>query len=624
MLLACSTGEPRALGSGEDMLPDATLPAPGLPDDHPQPGEAPAFTHGVVTTSEPLAAEAGARILSEGGNAIDAAAAVLFMLNVVEPQSSGIGGGGFMLIHLAAEDETLVLNYRERAPAAATPRMFAAESSQSLRGSSGYTVGVPGAVRGVARALDTWGTISLAEALQPAIEAAEQGIPVSTRLASDIGTAGLDAERDPADNPVKPAYDIARAVFRPDGRALAAGEPLLQPDLARTFKTLAAHGPDAFYDCDHPSGIARAIVDTQRVTRRDNPGGEGRMSCADLETYEVEVLAPIHRSYRGYDIVTVPPPSSGGIGLLQMLAMLERFPLGDTVAGFGSGRLYTLNVMLEVMRHAFADRALWVGDQTCPECQPVPVHGLLADAYLAARSAPIEVGQRLAKIVAGDPRQYDPKFEAMGEPAPVQGADEAVGDTTHFTIVDGDGNIVSCTTSLAGVWGTGLMVPGHGFLLNDDLTNFNPVPRFAEGARVDPGANDVAPFKRPRSSMAPTIVFLDGEPVAAYGSPGGGTIINTVLNITLALIDHRKSLRQAVLAPRISLTGASNSEAVHIEPGFDAQVSQQLLDLGYKLRTDAAIGAVQAILLTPRSGAQYGAADPRRIGGVAPADAPTD
>ncbi len=621
LLAACTTDAPRPTGPIPDTLPDTLLPAPGVPQGQPQPGAVPAFYDGVVTTSEPLAAEAGARVLSEGGNAVDAAAAVLFMLNVVEPQSSGIGGGGFMLIHMAGANETVVLDYRERAPAAVSPYMYAGQPEYSLRASSGYTVGVPGAVRGVATALESWGTLTLAEALQPAIEAAGQGIPVSARLARDSAAPGLDHEMSPANNPVKAAYDVARAVFRPSGSPLKTGEKLIQPDLLKTFEQLAESGPDAFYDCDHESGIARAIVDTQHITRRSNPGGEGLMTCADLQSYTVEILAPISRRYRGYDIVTIPPPSSGGIGLLQMLGMLERFPLGDQFAGFGSGQFFTLNAMLEAMRLSYADRALWVGDQSCPGCLGVPVEGLTADDYLAARSRQIKVGKRMSEVKAGDPRPFDPKFSPVGRPAAVQRADEASGDTTHFTIIDADGNIVSCTTSIADMWGTGLMVPGYGFLLNDELTDFNPEPRRADDPdRYDPGANDVAPFKRPRSSMAPTLIFLDGAPVAAYGSPGGARIINTVLNVTLSLVDHRRTLQQSVLAPRLSLTSANNGDAAEIEPGFDPGVREQLTELDYKFSSVPAIGAVQAIVTIPRSGEQYGAADPRRIGGVAAAD----
>jgi len=618
-LAACTAGTTRSPGWGQDRAPDTTLPTPDGQSGPSGPGGDPAYLHGVVTTTEPLAAQVGAAVLGDGGNAVDAAAAVLFMLNVVEPQGSGIGGGGFMMIHLAAKKETVIVSSRERAPAAATPTMFVSQPDFGLRATSGYAVGVPGAVRGVALALERWGTLSLADALQPAIEAAEHGVIVSARLAAEIALPGLSAES--AASPVRPAYDVARAVFRPDGAPLRAGDLLVQPELARTFRLIADGGPDAFYDCDHPAGIARAIVATQRVTRERNPDGQGRMTCADLAAYEAELLTPISRPYRGYDIVTVPPPASGGVGLLQMLGMLERFPLGDGLAGYGFGQVDTYNVMLEAMRLAFADRALWLGDQTCPGCPMAPLKGLLARPYLDERSAQIRPGRRQTKIRAGDPRPHDPDFGELGVLAYVQEADEdRGGSTTHFTIVDADGNIVTYTTSIASVWGTGLMVPGYGFLLNDQLTDFNPVPRLRAGLEhLDPGANDVAPFKRPRSGMAPTIVLLDGEPVAAYGSPGGPTIANTVLEITLALIDHRQSLRQAVLAPRLSLTSASNSATTDIEPGIGLHVRKRLNALDYRLRLVDTLGAVQAIITIPATGEQYGAADPRRIGGLAAA-----
>ncbi|WAS91070.1 gamma-glutamyltransferase [Nannocystis punicea] len=592
--------------AGEPPLPDAWLP-----DDAGAPlaGPNPAFHGGVVTTTEPLAAEVGASILAAGGNAVDAAVAVQFMLNVVEPQSSGIGGGGFMMIHLAGwePDETVVIDFRETAPAAVTPTMFATDHSHDVKSSSGYAVGVPGALKGMAHALETYGTRSLGELLDPAIAAAADGFEVSLRLAEETGSSRLKLEAGDA------AYDAARAVFRPGGKRLDEGEVLTQPALARTFELIRQHGIDAFYDCEHPAGIAEAIVATQRATRASNAGGRGRMSCGDLESYEVRVRRPLIRSYHGYEVVTTPPPSSGGVAVLQMLGMLERFEIGS--GGFRFGATNTLGVMMEAMRLAFADRAMWLGD---PDFAYVPTTGLLNRTYVQSRSALISAGQRRASVSAGDPRLILPPPVATAKKLarPEWGQEVEGADTTHFTVIDGQGNAVSVSSTIERLWGTGLMVEGYGFMLNNQLTSFNDAPA-ASTSPYDPGSNDLAAGKRPRASISPMMVFLDGELVAAYGSPGGTGIISALLQVTLNLIDHRRSLKASITSPRIALDSAGSSADTDIEEGFSSAVRAELADIGYRFADVSDIGAVQAVVRYPRSGNQYGAADPRRIGGVA-------
>jgi gamma-glutamyltranspeptidase/glutathione hydrolase len=624
--LGCNDADPEmTLRAAPQALPDTTLPD----DDDSwkqqpnakKPGSGKAFHDGVAAASEPIVAEAAAAVLANGGNAIDAAVTAMFMLNVAEPQSSGLGGGGFVMLHLAESNETLTLNCRETAPAATTPDIFVSQPDAALRTSSGYSVGVPATLRCAATLLENWGTISLAEALEPAIEAASNGIVVSSRLATDTALPKLSNEMTPADNPVKPAYDVARAVFRPNGAPLSPGVLLVQPALAHTFELIAEFGPDAFYRCDHEAGIAQAIIDTQRVTRLANPDGVGRMTCADLESYQVQVLDPVSRPYEGYEVLSMGPPSSGGIAVLQMLAMLEGYPIGDDDEGFGFGAFSTLNVTLEAMRLAFADRAVWVGDDDCPGCSDVPVTGLLSDEYLATRAALITLGQRRLGIQAGDPRPYDSDVDDASSLADALTTSEPDGDTTHVAIIDASGNIANFTVSIEATWGTGLMVPNLGFLLNNQLTDFNRVPTFNPNPMAyDPGANDPGPRKQPRSSMAPTLVRLDGEPVAAYGSPGGSAIINAVLGVTLNLIDHRLTLSQSVQAPRISLTSAADVAIGEREAGFDLAVILALQALGYQFNQVPAIAAVQAIITIPESGKQYGAADARRIGGVVAAD----
>ncbi|CAB5161137.1 Gamma-glutamyltranspeptidase (EC @ Glutathione hydrolase (EC [Olavius algarvensis associated proteobacterium Delta 3] len=580
----------------------------------------PGVRGGVAATSEPIAAQIGGDILRRGGNAVDAACAIAFALNVLEPQSSGIGGGGFMMIHINRWRKTIVVDSRERAPADASPDMFLDTEDVpfafGIRSTSGIGVGVPGMVRGIAEALDNWGTISFAEALQPAIKLAEEGFRVSSRLESSI-IAGIDGGR--LSNELgNSAYDEARSVFAPGGVPFVQNELLIQPDLAETFKMLADEGPDAFYTGD----IAEAIVKTQLNTRTvDEPADMdrlvGRMTLDDLEQYEVAIRKPVKGYYRGFRIVSMPPPSSGGLTVIQILKLTERFPIGDASQGFGFGSTRTLNVMMEAMRLAFADRAVWMGDDDFVD---VPSAGLLDDDYIAMRSALIDPDSRQVEVFADDPRPFDvasanPKVKLALKKL----ADEEGLNTTHFTVVDRHGNIVTYTNTIESAWGTGLMVPGYGFLLNNELTDFNRVPAAdPDPDNFNPGANDAAPFKRPRSSMSPTFVFRGRKPVAAYGSPGGSTIINSVVNVTMNLIDHKRNVQEAVDAPRISQTSANGSPAW--EAGFDQAVIDELKESPFghnlsDLRLNI-IGSVQAVVIGPLGRFQFGAADRRRIGGI--------
>ncbi|WP_052761287.1 gamma-glutamyltransferase [Sedimenticola thiotaurini] len=566
----------------------------------------PGVQGGVVATSEPNAARIGAEILRRGGNAIDAAAAVQFALNVVEPESSGIGGGGFMLIYLADEKKSVAIDSRETAPAAATADMFVPfidNGGFSVASTSGLSVGVPGTLKGVELALQKWGTMSLAETLQPAIALARDGFRVGRQLAESSTSSRLQNE------PGNPAYDEARKVFRPGDAPLQRGQLLVQPDLARTLQLIADRGSEVFYTGE----IARAIVATQQTSRAQRPEGRGLMTLEDLANYQAVIREPLSGEYRGYTITSMGPPSSGALTLLQILKLLERFPIGDSEAGFGFGSTRTLNVMIEAMRLAFADRALWMGDADFVQ---VPVKGLLDDDYIARRSALIDPDRRQPRVVPDDPRPFEAQQRGEKQKlAALTPTLEKGVNTTHFSIVDRHGNMVSYTTTVESAWGTGLMVPGYGFLLNNELTDFNFVPGFnPDPNHYNPGANDVAPNKRPRSSMSPSLLFRDGQPLAAYGSPGGSTIIDSVVNISINLIDHGMDIQQAVDAPRIVQTSANGS--VGREIGFSEQVMQALEKLGHTLREPVDIGSVQAVVMDPADGTQYGAADRRRVGSV--------
>jgi gamma-glutamyltranspeptidase/glutathione hydrolase len=604
---------------------DEALETPGVPPGNtlppqaqgkgPPPWTGKAARQGVVAVSHPLAAEAGARMLEAGGNAIDAAAAIQFALNVVEPQFSGIGGGGFMMIHLAKTGETFVVDSRERAPAAATPDMFAPGGtalSFAIASTSGLSVGVPGTLAGVDTALRNWGTMPLAQTLAPAIELAEKGFRINRFLAANIAGDGGRTSLQPE----------TAAIFRPGGVPLAEGDLLVQPDLAKTFKLIAAHGPDVFYRGE----IAAAIVEAQKRSRTTPASvGVGRMTLADLDQYRVAIRQPVVGDYRGWTMAGMPPPSSGGLTVIQMLKMLEGFPIASSGLGFGFGGPNTLHVMIEAMRLAFADRAVWMGDE---DFVHVPKRGLLHPSYVATRAGLINLGSRLATPAAGNPLPFDVAgLDTRVQLAAIPFEPEKGVHTTHFSIVDKHGNVVSYTTTIENTWGTGITVPGYGFLLNNELTDFNFVPAF-NPATGNPGANDVAAFKRPRSSMSPTILFKGDEPFAAFGSPGGATIINSVLNVTLNLIDHGMTIQQAIDAPRLSVTSAVGTvscegTAEFHQPRFSIATQDHLRALGHlglgaagTNGCTATIGSVQGVVVDLQTGKQYGGADQRREGTV--------
>jgi gamma-glutamyltranspeptidase/glutathione hydrolase len=599
------------------------LPAPSWADrPPPTPGAPPraeekGFPNGVVAVSNPLAAEVGIRILEGGGNAVDAAAAVQFALNVVEPQSSGIGGGGFMMIHLAKTNETFYLDSREKAPAAATPDMFGALSFE-IASTSGISVGVPGKLRGVATALERWGTISLAKALQPAIGLAENGFKVGALLAADIidttdrGFTMTDLQPETA------------AIFRPGGVPLKQGDLLVQSDLAKSFKLIAQHGPAVFYEGE----IGQAIVAVAQSRTRAGAAGLGKITMADLAAYDVEIRQPIVGHYRGYTIASMPPPSSGGLTVIQMLEMLERFPIGDKSQGFGFGAKNTLHVMIEAMRLAFADRAFWMGDE---DFVHVPKKGLLDPTYVASRSAMIDLNTVLPPTTHGNPLPFDTASLRSEKVRLAALAPHREGThTTHFVVVDKHNNIVSYTTTIESLFGSGITVPGYGIILNNELTDFNFPPAF-DPATGNPGANDVAPFKRPRSSMAPTLLLKGDEPFAVLGAAGGATIINSLLQITFNIVDHGMTIQEAINAPRISSTHRSSVSCetgpmypmgFTPTPPFSAAVVQALAAMGHDIPpcsaniATGASSAAQAAIIDLKTGKQFGAADPRREGTV--------
>lgn len=605
--LAC-VGTATSHADGEIRRPAPQAPGLG------QPSAATAlYRGGVVAVANPHGAEAGARILQQGGNAIDAAVAIAYALNVVEPQSAGIGGGGFMLVHLADTGETFSIDTRETAPEAATPTMFQGVSNASRKG---VAVGVPGMVRGTAQIVAAHGRLPLARVLQPAIALAQEGFAATPRYAEVSCT-------DRALNSPE-----TRDFFCPGGVAPAPGTLVRNTPLAETLKLIAHHGPDCFYlalpdkGCDIAQGIvagqSRGIILVNGVVQ---PGLPGSMTLADLAAYTPARRAPIEGSYRGFTIKAMAPPSSGALTVLQILGMLERFPLGDASLGYGFGSVKTLNVMADAMRLAFADRAIWMADA---DFVPVPTKGLVHPDYLALRSALIVPGQRIdPNPVADDPRPYEvaglKPATRLAVALPVTGPDNG---TTHFSVADRWGNVVSYTNTIESSHGIGTFAGytladgsfrNFGFLLNNELTDFNTTSSTNPFTGTE-GYNDVQPRKRPRSSMTPTMLFdRQGRLILAYGSPGGATIINSVVNVTINLVDHGMGLQQAIDAGRISVASANPS--ITLESRFPAETAEALRLLGYSVSIGD-VGSVQAVGRLPRLGLTFGAADDRREGTV--------
>ena len=467
--------------------------------------------HGMVATDHRLASEAGLRMLRQGGNAVDAAVAIGFALAVVLPSAGNLGGGGFMVIHEAASGRDIAVDFREMAPAAARADMYLDAQGAVVPQRSLYThlaVGVPGTVAGLAHALARHGTLPLPVVMAPAIRLARQGFPVSADLARM-----LEAQRERLG-----AWPAARAIFFRAGRPLAAGERLVQKDLARSLALIARQGPRAFYQGD----IGRRIA--AEMAHRG-----GLITLADLGRYRVVERAPVVGSYRGYQIVSMPPPSSGGTHIVQMLNLLERFPLAE----YGAGSARTLHLQAEAMKLAYADRAEWLGD---PDFGRVPVAGLTSRAYAdqLARGIDPDRARPAAEIRPGRPQAYESE------------------QTTHYSVADRHGNAVATTYTLNLAFGSGIVAAGTGILLNNEMDDFVAKPGVPNAfGLVGGAANAIAPGKRPLSSMSPTIVLKDGRPWLVTGSPGGSHIITATLQTLIDSIDFVMNPAEAAAAPRV-------------------------------------------------------------------------
>ncbi|MBS4223598.1 gamma-glutamyltransferase [Lederbergia citrea] len=530
---------------------------------------------GMVVSAHPAASEIGAKVLQQGGNAVDAAIAVQFALNVAEPMMSGIGGGGFMMVYDAKTKDISIINSRERAPAGATPDMFLDKNGKAIpfaaRHTHGNAVGVPGTLAGLYAAHEKWGSRQFHELIQPALKLAEKGVKVNWVLADAI-----------EENKDKLAKSAAKNVFLPNGVPLKEGDLLVQKDLARTFKLIQKQGPDVFYNGEIGHSIAGTVQDFG-----------GSMAIDDLKNYEYTIDEPLYSDYKGYDVAAMPPPSSGGLTVLQILKLLEPF----NISQYDSRSAQKYHLLAEAMHLAYADRGAYMGD---PEFIDIPEKGLLHPDYLAERSSLISLDKANKDVKPGDPWKYeDGSVHSYVE----QNDEKAIGQTTHFTVADKWGNMVTYTTTIEQLFGTGIMVPEYGIMLNNELTDFDAIPG---------GSNEVQPGKRPLSSMSPTMLLKDGKPFMTVGSPGGPTIITSVLQTILNVIDYDMNLKDAIEEPRIY---SNQFPTIRWEQGVPDDVRAKLAEMGHKWEANhGEIGNVQAIMVDPKTGAYYGAADSSREG----------
>ncbi|MFD6211268.1 gamma-glutamyltransferase [Peribacillus sp. NPDC060253] len=536
-------------------------------------------TKGIVSVSHPLAAEAGIKILKQGGNAVDAAAAIQLSLNVVEPMMSGIGGGGFIMIYNKKENKITMIENREMAPQNVTPELFLDEKGKpvpfSKRHTSGKAVAVPGTLMGVETSLEKYGTLKLSQVIGPAIKQAEEGVKVNWATAQYIDENVTKLKNNQA----------AAKVFVPDGKPLEEGDTLVQPDLGKTLKLIKKQGSNVFYKGE----IGEAL--TKEVQKR-----EGTMTTEDLQNYEVKEREPIKSEYRGFEVVGAASPSSGSLTVLQILELMEGFD----VQKMGANSPEYLHYLTEAMHLAFADRAAYMADE---DFYDVPTKGLLDEDYIKERRKLINPNRSTADVKAGDPWKYEGKVPTSMEK--VKEEKTPIGQTTHFSVMDKWGNMVAYTTTIEQVFGSGIMVPDYGFMLNNEMTDFDATPG---------GVNQVEPGKRPRSSMSPTFVLKDGNPFMAIGSPGGATIIASVSETIMNVLDHKMLIQDAILAPRIY---SADYPTVRWEPGIEQNTRLELMAKGHVYEEKPQhIGNVQAVIYDYEKGKMYGGADNTREGTV--------
>ena len=539
-------------------------------------GRTPTYAkNGMVSSASRLASEVGAETLRNGGNAVDASVATAFALAVTWPSAGNIGGGGFLIYH-GDDGHATAFDFREKAPLAATEGMYLGVDGRVVNNSNHFgplAVGVPGTVAGLWKAHQELGSLPWADLVAPAVRLAREGIPITHTLQrSFAGNLRRFSQ-----------YPSSMAVFaRPDGSPWEMGDTWTQPDLAATLELIQHNGRDGFYAGENARRLARFMADIGGIITEE-----------DLALYEAVEREPIRGEYRGHEVISMPPPSSGGVVLVEMLNILEGYDL----AAMGHNSAQYLHVLTETMRRAYADRAEHLGDPDFNE--GMPLERLTSKAYAGELRATID----LERASASDPVNFAQAWESE--------------ETTHFSVVDSEGNMVSLTYTLEFGYGSAIVVEGGGYLLNNEMGDFNAVPGLtdANGAIGTP-PNLIRPQKRPLSSMTPTIVARDGQPVFAVGSPGGKTIINTVLQLVLNIIDHDFNIAQSVEAPRIHHQWLP--DVTGMEPNGLSPDTMRLYEaMGHSFRSRGTQGAAMGVYHDREAGLFLGAADSRRGDGAA-------
>lgn len=532
--------------------------------------------YGMAASAVKEATEVGEQVLQDGGNAFDAIIAIQFALAVVEGMNTGIGSSGFLTLYNSEQDETKVINGHSEAPAAVAPDLFLDQKGEvppfMKRSIHPKAIGIPGMMRAMEATHERYGTMPLERLIDPAIRLAEEfRVNALWERAIEMAHFRLGKE--------------AKKIFMPDGVPLVEGDIARQTDLVKTLKIIQDEGFGAVYAGE----IADAIISTVQ-----NQGG--LMTKEDLKGYRASIDEPLWSSYKGVDLALPAPPNGGGFSVAQLLKLLE--PLNISQYDSRSWKKYHL--LSEVMHMTLADKEAHIGD---PKFIDIPLEGLLHKDYVKERRQLINFEHHDGEIGHGNPWKYQ-----TGEPNRLirQDPAETGQETTHFTVADRWGNVAACTSSLERIFGSGIMVSGYGILLNNDLTDFNPVPG---------GANEPNGNKQPVSSKSPTIVFKDGKPFFTLGSPGGQTIVASVLQVLLNVLDFKMDLKQAIQEPRIY---NNPEQAVQVEEGITEEARERLEEAGLKVeaakRVDFRIGDVQAILINPADGKLYGAADSSRPG----------
>jgi gamma-glutamyltranspeptidase / glutathione hydrolase len=527
---------------------------------------------GMVVSQNAIASNVGADVLRKGGNAVDAAVAVGFALAVTLPRAGNIGGDGFMLVHDAARGEQVFIDFRSVAPRAAAQAMFVdAAGKERTEASAGYLApSVPGTVAGLFMAHRKYGRLPWADVVAPAIRLATDGVVLTP---DEAFVLEWGRER------LQMSAAAMATYFKPDGTAYRAGELLRQPDLAWTLGQVAERGADGFYK----GPVAeRFVADMQRHG--------GLVTLADLDAYRAVERRPLRGTYRGVEVVTAPPASAGGATLLNMLNILETFDLAAT----GPGSARSLHVMAETMKLGYADRYRFLGDT---DHVTAPVVGFTSKAYARQRARLINPrkARPAVKLGAGDPWRFESP------------------STTHYSVADGEGNVVSTTYTLGADFGSGVVIEGTGILLNNQMNNFDHEGAVVALRDAKPlPLNAMAPGKRMLSTMMPTLLFKDGKPWLATGSPGGSTIIDTVLQVIVNVVDFKLNIEEATHQPRIF---QANADVLRVEPNFNVDTVNLLRGMGHRITSDETMGSAQSILI--EGGYFLGAADPRRPGAEA-------